>query len=228
MRCAIGVVGIIASLATAWPVSADEDSGKGLGIGLVAGTTGIGGELTFKAGNTLVIRPQGSWLAIDHDFTGSSTTFNLRANIVSAGASLDWHPFAGSFRLSAGGRYHNIDFTGTAAAAKSYTIGSNTYTAAQIGTLNASVKSASTVAPYLGLGWDSTHFSAGHWALGIDLGAVYLGAVYMGKPDATITTTSTVAGLSSDIAKEQQKLQDSVGKYGQFWPIATLALKYRF
>ena len=109
----------------------------------------------------------------------------LKTSLVSAGATLDWHPFSNGFRLSAGGRYHNFDLAGSTNAMASYTIGDHTYTGAQIGKLNATVKSANPIAPYLGLGYDSAHFSASHWALALDVGVIY-----GGTPSSTITATN--------------------------------------
>ena len=43
------------------------------------------------------------------------------------------------------------------------------------------------------------------------------------RGDATVGSL-----LAADLAVEQKKLDDAVGKYGQFWPVATLALKFRF
>ena len=77
----------------------------------------------------------------------------------------------------------------------------------------------------LGLGYDSTHFSDSRWAIAFDLGVIYAG-----KPTSTVTAANaaTVPGLAADLLVEQKKLDDAVGKYGQFWPVATLALKFRF
>jgi hypothetical protein len=87
------------------------------------------------------------------------------------------------------------------------------------------VKSSNTIAPYIGLGYDSTHFSDSRWALALDLGVIY-----GGKPTSTIhaQNEAIVPGLRADLDTEQKKLDDSVGKYGQFWPVATLTLKFRF
>ena len=84
----------------------------GLGVGVSIGTTGVGGELSVRPIGNLVLRAGGSWFALDHDFTADDLTFNLKANLISAGATLDWHPFTNGFRLSGGGRYHNVDFSG--------------------------------------------------------------------------------------------------------------------
>ena len=60
-----------------------------------------------------MLRAGGSWFALDHDFTVDNKVYKLKADMVSAGGSVDWHPFMNGFRLSAGGRYHTVDFSGS-------------------------------------------------------------------------------------------------------------------
>jgi hypothetical protein len=207
------------------PVPVETPSGGGLGIGISIGTTGVGGELSVRPFGNLVLRAGGTWFALDHDFDVDDKTYKLKADMVSAGATVDWHAFSNGFRLSAGARYHNIDLSGAGNFTGTFEIGNNTYDMSQTGAIGISVKSSSTIAPYLGIGYDSTHFSDSRWALALDLGVIYAG-----KPTSTITAANaqTFPGLAADLAVEQKKLDDSVGKYGQFWPVAALTLKFRF
>jgi hypothetical protein len=226
MRQASGVFVCLVGLLVCSPQARAEDGNPGgVGVGLVAGTTGVGGELSIRPIGNFVVRAVGGWFALDHDFTIDAKTYNLRADMISAGATLDWHAFGNGFRLSAGGRYHTLDFSGTGNFTGAFTIGNNLYTSAQTGLISVSVKSAGTVVPYLGIGYDSTHFSESRWALALDLGVIY-----GGKPTSTVAAANVAAvpGLAADLLIEQKKFDDAVGKYGQFWPVATLALKYRF
>ncbi len=36
------------------------------------------------------------------------------------------------------------------------------------------------------------------------------------------------ASLAADVTAEQQKISDSFGKYGRFYPVVQLGTKYRF
>jgi hypothetical protein len=226
MRRAVGLLGLVVALSIATPgARADDGNPGGLGVGLSIGTTGVGGEFSVRPIGNLVLRAGGGWFALDHDFTVDNKVYKLKADMVSAGATVDWHPFTNGFRLSAGGRYHNVDLGGTGNFIGTFEIGNNLYNLAQTGTILASVKSSNSIAPYIGLGYDSTHFSDSRWAIALDLGVIYAG-----KPTSSITAANAaiVPGLAADLLVEQLKLDDSVGKYGQFWPVATLALKFRF
>src|SRR5205807_10177647 len=117
------------------------------------------------------------------------------------------------------GRYHKFDFSGAGnSTTGAFTINGHPYLMATTGPIHASVTSPSTNAPYLGFGYDSTHFSASRWALALELGVIY-----GGKPTSKITAEHETPILRADLDAEEKKLDDSVGKYGQFWPVATIA-----
>jgi hypothetical protein len=226
MRQAGGVFVCLVGLLFALPEAKadDPDNPGGLGVGVSIGTTGVGGELSVRPFSNFVLRAGGGWFGLSHDFTSDDLTFGLKANLISAGATLDWHPFSNGFRLSGGGRYHKADFSGAGnATSGAFTINGHPYLMATTGPIHASVTSSSTVAPYLGLGYDTTHFSTSRWAIALELGAVYAG-----KPTSRITAQNETPVLRADLDAEEKKLDDSVGKYAQFWPVATLALKFRF
>ena len=89
-------------------------------------------------------------------------------------------------------------------------------TLATTGPIHASVKSSSTIAPYLGLGYDSTHFSDSRWAIALDLGVIY-----GGKPTSNITaqheTAIVRAADLSTRAEEARRLRASTASSGR-WP----------
>jgi hypothetical protein len=225
--CVLGCAAILLIASSQAKADGEDVSANpgGIGIGLSIGTTGVGGELSARPFGNIVLRASGSWFTLDHDFTVDGKVYKLKMDLVSAGGTVDWHPFTNGFRLSAGARYHNVDFNGTGDFTGNFTIGNNLYTIAQTGTIAVSMKSANSVSPYLGLGYDSTHFSDSRWALAFDLGVIY-----GGKPKSHIEAANALADplLAADLLLEQKKLDDSAGKYGQFWPVATLALKFRF
>jgi hypothetical protein len=226
MRQAVGVLVCLIALLIASPEARADDPGNpgGVGVGVSIGTTGVGGELSVRPIGNLVLRAGGSWFALNHDFPSDDLTFNLKAKLISAGGTIDWHPFTNSFRLSAGGRYHNADFSGTGSSASgNFTINGHPYSLAVTGPIDGSVKGSSPIAPYLGLGSDSTHFSDSRWAIAFDLGVIYAG-----KPETKITAANPTPALTADLLTVQKDLNDSVAKYGQFWPVATLTLKFRF
>ncbi|TMJ26832.1 MAG: hypothetical protein E6G95_12580, partial [Alphaproteobacteria bacterium] len=107
--------------------------------------------LSVRPFGNLVLRAGGGWFALGHDFTSDDLTFDLKANLLSVGATLDWHPFSNGFRLSGGGRYHKFDFSGAGnSTTGAFTINGHPYLMATTGPIHASVTSPSTIAPYFG------------------------------------------------------------------------------
>ncbi len=95
-------------------------------------------------------------------------------------ALADWYPFGSGFRTSGGLFYNKNKFTLNAmlAANNTYSIGANTYTAAQIGSLQGEI-SFNAVAPYIGIGWGNPVAKDKSWSFVSDLGILF-----QGKPKA--------------------------------------------
>lgn len=194
----------------------------GPAIGLGIGTLGIVGEASFKASQNFVVRVNGNWGQLDFDETVDQNSFSGSARLYGAGLIGDWHPFAGSFRLSGGVRYHVSEFEGSISG-EDIEVDGTTYTAAQYGRLTATVENGNRVAPYMGFGWDSAHVGGSGMSISLDLGVLYIG-----DPKATLTTTRTVAGLQDDLDSEVKKIKDDYGRFGRFWPVVSIAAKYTF
>lgn len=194
----------------------------GPAIGLGIGTLGIIGEVSFKTSDQLVVRINGNWGELDYDNSVDSNDFSGHMEVYGAGLIADWHPFANGFRLSGGVRFHHSRFEGKISG-EVITLDGNDYDAADYGVLTASVENGNQIAPYIGLGWDSTHYNQSGFALSIDVGVLYVG-----DPKAKLSTTMLVQGLQADLDAELAKIKNDYGKYGRFWPVVSVAAHYRF
>lgn len=226
---ALAVAIVLGSQIGGYQAAAQDRSGAPIAFGVTAGTLGLGAEASILATSNIVLRVNGSFYGLDlnEDASKSSSTvsseYKFNADAVFAGAIVDWHPFSGGFRLSAGARY--VDVQLKAKALNGLSIGDNDYTAAQVGTVHASVSNANKIAPYLGIGYDAAHFKGKgfNFALGIDVGAMHIG-----KVDAKIKTDKTVAGLQADIDKETSSLESKLDKYTSFYPVLMLSGRLTF
>jgi hypothetical protein len=131
---------------------------------------------------------------------------------------LDVFPFRGNFRISAGARINGnqADISGTPTS--NVTIGNTTYTPAQVGRLNGDID-FNTVAPYVGIGFD------GHITDALTIG-FDLGVLYQGKPSVSLSATNPAVS-QADLNRERANIEDDL-KMLQFYPVATVSLKYRF
>lgn len=193
-------------------------------VGLTAGTLGVG----VQAGMIIVpdkldVRAGFSGLNYNYSTTTSGVDYSGKMKLETVSVLGDWHPFEGGFRVT-GGLFQNgnkFDLTGNAASGN-FTFNNNTYTAAQAGTVTASVAFPS-VAPYIGFGWgDDSPTTGFHFTSDV-------GVMYQGRPSATITATgaATNAALAADMQAAQTTLQNDLNKF-EFYPVAQIGLNYRF
>ena len=91
---------------------------------------------------------------------------------------------------------------------------------AQAGALNGTLH-YNSLAPYVGLGAETSPTGLSNLAFGVDVGALYLGA-----PTATVTAANPAVPASL-LNGEQAALQNQASKY-RFFPVVSVAVKYRF
>jgi len=136
------------------------------------------------------------------------------------GIFADWHPFAGSFRLTGGYTANDIkvDLQGTGSAGtingKPVNLTGETF--------NVNVKYKPGT-PYLGLGWGHQGSSGGGLGFFLDVGAQF------GKFETTVATSivGKYGVTQADVDAEAQKVRDNVGQF-KVLPSAAAGLTYRF
>ena len=192
------------------------------------GTTGLGLHLTTPLAAQLNARVGLNYANYSSTGNTSDVEYDFKLKLATVDALLDYHPFAGGFRLS-GGVIHNgnsIDVNARPNANGSYTINGRTYSAAAVGQMKGEVEFR-TVAPYLGIGWGNAVQAAG-WGFGMDLGVAFQGAP---KTSLVSTGCSALAALctmvANDVAAENAKLAEEV-KDLKFYPVLRVGVSYRF
>ena len=196
-------------------------------LGGEVGTTGIGPVGIFTLSPKFTISAGYTWFDdYDEDVDTDTGNYTGTLNLSNAAVVLNWHPAAGSFHVSGGAvaQDNNIDLVGRPHANTTYTIGNNTYTGAQVGSLQGNVEYGNSIAPYLGVGWSKAPTVRG---LGFSFD---LGAMITGTANAVLRATGPIASNSTfqtDLQREQQKVNDKLDKYGVF-PVVKFALFWRF
>lgn len=210
---------------TCAPVHADEEFAKPnyWSLGLTAGTQGVGGEASYLLSDHLVLRSNVTYLGLNVDETVDGNDYQFDLAALFAGATLDYHPFRSGWRISGGVKY--VDVKLDAGFTGGMTLGDTEYTADEIGTVTASVRNSNQAAPYVGFGYDASHFSGDGYGVkfGIDVGTLYVG-----DPDVSIKTTKTVPGLEANIAEETAAIEDKIGQYFNFYPVVMVSGRMAF
>ena len=150
---------------------------------------------------------------IDYDVNLDLQTLALLGN---------YHPFAGTFHLTAGLMHNGNELKMKAKPTSSYDIGGSTYTAAEVGTLEATVDFKSMV-PYLGLGWGKSS--------GRGFGVTFdIGILFQGSPNVSFTSNGSLANdptFKANLKQEEANAENDIKGFTKY-PVISLGLNYRF
>jgi len=193
-------------------------------IGGGIGTTGASVEAQVKVAPGLNLRGGYNYFEYEADDTYDDIAYEGDLDLSTIGAFLDWHPFGNSFFLSGGAFIGEKGLALTATPTSNVEIGSQTFTPAQVGTLNMAADLEET-APFIGLGWDTTFENPG-------IGFRFLaGAMFTGSPQVNLTSTggslSNDSNFQTQLAAEEQALQDEIDDY-EVYPVVQAGLTFAF
>ena len=182
-------------------------------------TLGLGGELTKRAVSNVNARVGFNTFSYDMDFSADDVEYDLGLDFLSYSALVDWHVFGGSFRISGGALINENEFSLDATPTESMTIGDNTYSVSDIGTLSGDI-TFENVAPYIGIGWGNAVAPTKKWGFTSDFGVAFTGA-----PDVSLSSTGLVSQV--DLSKESEDIEDELSIIN-IYPVISLGLFYRF
>jgi hypothetical protein len=215
-------LGVFATILLVGPFAAAQDSGWGV-VGKV-GTEGIGADVHRAiVPKVLNLRAGASFFRYSADFSDKDINYSGRLKLGAVPIVLDVYPFRNWFRLG-GGLFVNLnEVTGTAKPDSGHiTINGHSYTADQIGELDAKIK-FNRAAPYFGLGFSNPLRKGKHWGFYFDLGAIY-----HGHPVATMSTTKVPsAQLQADLNQQVVRFNSDAKRFGIF-PIIQFGISYHF
>jgi len=211
--------GVLALLmATSGTALADNN----FGIGMKAGTLGIGIEATWRPLPYLDLRLGAN--AYDYDDTLSEAGIDYDANLTleTFYATANFKFPLSPFRMTAGVYSNGNELNLVSANTGNVTIGGIDYTAAEIGTLSSNT-SFSNTAPYFGFGFDFTVLNK----VGLNLD---FGVLWQDEPIVTMTSTGLLANdpiFLAELESERQELEDELSSY-KAWPVISLGFVYNF
>jgi len=193
-------------------------------IGGSIGTTGAAVEAQIQVLPGLQLRGGYNYFQYEADdtFDGVDYTGDLDLNTI--GAFVDFHPFGNSFLITGGAYFGEKTLDMLATPATNVQIGSQTFTPAQVGTLGMAAD-LEDVAPFVGIGWDSTFENPG-------IAFKFIaGAMFTGSPQVNLTaaggTLAADPNFQAQLAQEEQNLQDEISKY-EVYPVVQAGLTFSF
>lgn len=189
-------------------------SAHAAGIGVRAGTTGVGADVAWSIAPTLSARLGYSTLKWDHDTSTDDVDYEGKLKLSNINALLDFSPL-GPFRLTGGFVFNNnkYDVTGD----PGFGSGSS---------ISGSVKSGRSAAPYLGIGYGNVS------GMGVNFYAD-LGIMFQGSPRASLRANcGSLSGaacttLQNEAAAEQARLEDELKRF-KYYPVLNIGLTIGF
>jgi hypothetical protein len=214
---AIGILSTASSRAQAQ----GSPGGPHIGVGVLAGSLGLGGELIVGLTNGFEIRGVGNYFKISRSNQSiSDISYDASLRLASGSLLADLY-LAGPLRLSGGVVLNGNQLTINGKPTSSVTIGDSVYTPSQIGTLSGKID-FKKVAPYLGLGLAGR----GHIALAFELGVVFQQSPQVSYTPTTTLTGAAATAFNQNASIEAQNIRDDL-KFFKYYPHVALGVTIR-
>jgi len=194
------------------------------------GTLGIGADVAMPLGDQFNARAVVNFLPA-FDITSLAdpgeeaddviTDLSVELSGMTAGAFADWHPTAGSFRMTVGVLFNSNEAEITVTP-NAITVDGRRYTLSEA---DGDVTFASTC-PYVGIGMGNPFKGEGNWSFTMDLGVMFHGTPEVDLR-ATASVPSTQGIVDAEVAKQEQDVQDQVDAIS-VWPVVSVGAAYKF
>ena len=185
-------------------------SAQAAGIGVRAGTTGVGADIAWDLAPTLSARLGYSALKWNRDVDTDAVEYDGKLKLSNLNTFIDFHPLGPIFRITGGIVFNDNKYDVSAARFG--------------GSLNGTVEAGRSAAPYLGIGWGTV---AG---AGINFYAD-IGVMFMGSPKASLRAVCSpgpaCTQLQNEVAAEQRRLEDEL-KHFKHYPVLNVGLTVGF
>ena len=198
------------------------------GVGVRAGTTGIGGDVAFDLMPTLSARFGYSGGKVNRTFDNTDITYDGKLSLSNTSALIDFAPLGPLIRLTGGLVYakNKVEATGVPNGSV-YIIDDKPYLSSDVGTLTGQLNPSKSVAPYLGIGFGRVSGTGINFYA--DFGVMFQGGASVNLSASCGPTTSVEKcdAIRSSVANEQKKLEDDVKAF-KYWPVVNIGLSVGF
>lgn len=201
-------------------MQSDFSRKQGLAIAVKAGTMGPGVDIALPIGRKLVVRASGSTISAKRSETQTEDDLTVRVDgDVTWGAYsglIDYHPFSGSFRLTAGAYMDNREVKAAGTPISTYDLDGKIFQPERLGSLSATFKYDQVVSPYVGIGF-------GDMTRGARVGFLFdMGVIYVGEPTFEMVGTGMIAQTANWAGTMEEGL-----KTFTWMPVVSLGLSFR-
>lgn len=230
-------------------LEAPKDEALGILFDVNVGTQGVGFAVGYEFNKYFKTRLRAAFLGYDHDDTWSDVDVQMDFSGNNTGIMFDYHPFGGTFRLTAGltiselaikatGKLNNdgINYDGFYGDFGGYDFQVDGSTTARI----KGEYEWNRVQPYLGIGWSSDGEGDSSFYFTCDIGINFIGSADLetSYSGATVQYKPTGSAPSNYKPLDTNILNDAIMEEGKdffdiadkiwFYPVIQLGVGYRF
>ena len=212
---------------------AQAENTTGFTLGGQVGLYGLGAHLSGKFSDTLAVKVGFDQFTYnDIEIKDDEVKYDFDVETKDILATVDWHPFAGSFAARAGVIVNDSNLKGTIkpnVATQSFTFNNIKYSTDDIAKVDTTAE-FDPIAPYVGISWDTSWTKSSGLGFTFDLGVIHQGSA---KVDYTVdyknalTKSLLGADLERNLAVEKQSLQKELDDY-EFLPYIAIGVNYKF
>ena len=232
MKKILSSVVVASCLASGLFADASQIDWSNTSIGADVGTTGIGvtGVKQLKDYPKWGVRVGAHKYSKNFTTTDNKADYDFDLKLADVQLMADYHPWMSSFKVTFGALYNGTDFKGKIKPrGGNFTFNGNVYSVNDLGSVDTKVEFDNTIAPYIGIGWD-TSFNKPEktWGFTFNIGVAYTGSAKVSytkhiKNPNNIDLTQ----LDKDLDKEKASLQDDLDKY-KYLPYISIGFNYKF
>lgn len=213
----------LATMAVALATTGTALADHNFGVGVKAGTLGIGVEGTWRPLPYVDLRVGANQYDYRNNGVYSGINYDAELGLDNYYATGNLHFPLTPMRLTAGLYSNGNEFNMVSSEnGPLMTIGGQLYPADAVGTLSAKAEFDST-SPYFGVGFDFTVL--GKVGLNLDFGVLW-----QGSPQVSMTTNGLLAGdpnFQAELDAERAELENELGDY-KAWPVVSLGFVFNF
>lgn len=218
-RMAVVVCGLaLCSAPSALAAEKDVDY-QPLSLTAEAGTTGLGGSLSWRFSDHLGIRGGANYFSYDHSDEVEGIKYDANLRLQSFPLGIDLYPSkSSSLRITIGALLNQNRLSGKVPPGTTVDINGTPYTTDL--TMEAKQQEFS---PFISIGGNIYFDSKKHVALGLELGVAYTGS-----PDVTLTHSGPPNPvLDADIEAERAQIEEKAKDF-KYYPIVKIGVTVSF
>jgi hypothetical protein len=242
--------GLVSSMLLVPSSLSAENLYQGTSVGLQSALFGFGANIKGKINNSFGVKVSFEMASADDiEIDAEDLTYNFDVDLHDMMFLADWHPWQGSFKTTAGLMINGTNVEGRISpnedsefGGAAFTFNDVEYSTKDIGYVDTKVD-FDPIAPYVGIGWDTSFNKTKGFGFTFDLGIAFQGAARVEYDVAYTELKKTgnesvdkiaqdnrdklIKELNSNLKEEKKILDDELDKY-QILPYISIGVNYKF